>query len=233
MKKKFVLLTVLVVFLASCTDTSEPDFSDYGYDYFPLEINNFQEYEVIDSLFSASNPRLVINRYQLQEVLADTFTDANKEKSFRLERFFRQNSNQNWNLDSVWTVRFSYNPGRTFFNKVVRIENNRALVKMVFPVKEGITWNGVQLNGQDTSKTEEKYKMVSIKKPYLNYPKTITVLQGDTLTTLVGQRRKQEIFAENIGLVFKESIGTEIDINTGQVVSGRKIRQVLINYGKK
>ena len=132
----YILMFVIVTsFLGACkTGTLEPEGANLGWEYFPLETGRYIDYQVEDIQFSILNPPDT-NRYQIRELIGEEFADINGDPSFRLERYRRANSNAVWVLDSVWQIKRNT-------TRAIVLQNNRPLVKLVFPLEEGKEWKG-------------------------------------------------------------------------------------------
>lgn len=237
----------IFLFLTTCQSEVVEDTRVLGFQYYPLEIGRFVEYEVELITYSLSAPRETITNYQLREELAAAFVDVNGEVAYRLERYKRDNVTQAWSLDSTWSVR------RNNFN-LTRNENSQVFVKLAFPVKDGLQWNGNLYNNYNKA----TYSIQNFGKPLtingIDFPLTLTVFRNDECSA-VSMDYRSEIFAENVGIIQKHDWqikyvmqGTctgiinnycDTDIkallpnkpNPDCVQSGRIYTQKMINYG--
>src|ERR1035437_5835298 len=104
-----------------------------GYDYYPLSINSYVIYNVVDISIDAAVGKFDTLRYQLKELIADTLFSADTTvKRYKIERFTRHDTSQAWNILNVWQVIQSK-------NNLQRYENNVPLVKQVYPMSVGMT----------------------------------------------------------------------------------------------
>ena len=94
------------------------------YDIDSVYYDDFFEPTKIDSI-----------NYQIKEVVADTFRDLTGNLTYRIERFRRNDTSQNWKLYNVWSV-------NKFERLVERTEQNLRYIKMIFPIDENKTWKG-------------------------------------------------------------------------------------------
>ncbi|MDX2301160.1 MAG: hypothetical protein NW226_00110 [Microscillaceae bacterium] len=194
--RKLVLILPLCIFLIkACTSTIDPSLETQGREYFPVEIGQFIEYEVEERVYTTLNPVQVFN-YQIREEITESFLDIENEPAYKLERFRREQSNEAWALDSVWVIK------RTA-GQALRTENNRTFIKLIFPPNEKTTWNGNALN----SLGEEEYRIVNLGEAStigdMTFPNTLRVVQNN-LCSLVELDLRNEEFAENVGLIYKE-----------------------------
>ncbi len=232
--RKLLFFLVCMVTVWSCnTSEVDPDTGRLGYDYYPLEIGQFSLYEVEQTTYSLTTAPVTI-RYQLKELVADTFTDLTKEKAYKIYRFTRPQAQVRWKdtPDSVWTAK------RTL-NRAIRTENNVPFVKLVFPVAEKQTWNGNALNVWG----EEAYQLESVGKPYQvlenSFDHTLTVVQHND-SNFVRNERRVEVYAREVGLIYQERYKVQYcganSVNCtspDQIDFGTKYVQRLLTYGKE
>lgn len=241
--KSLWLLVVSIVLLSACnTKTLEPQVAAVGYDFYPLEVGLYQIYKVEDVRRPVVGPIVNLN-YLLKEVIVDTFSSGERTKNWRIERYtfpdtsasLANQSQLNWQLDSVWYV---YQTP----NAVVKVENNIAFTKLIFPVREGTTWNGNQYNNrfpdaQERWRVSEFDRQVRLGR--LNFPRALLVTQKNEASR-IGLELRTERFARNIGLIQKV-MNTEVyaqdTCRQGNcptvVVEARNFRQTILSYGKE
>ncbi len=215
--------------LTSCQNNAKTEPLAFGYEFFPLEIGRYVIYEVEKTNY-LSNQSIIRENYQLKEEVVDTFTSTSKVKLYVLERYIRADETQNWKIDSVWAASLSNNQG-------IRQENNISFVRLSFPLKDKLIWNGNFFNNN----AREDYQIEDINKPLvinkLNLPKTLKVQQIND-SSLVRLTRRSEIYAENIGIVSIDEIqvsykSDNANIGRGIIDFGKIIKQRIIAYGKK
>ena len=92
-----------------------------------------------------------------------------------------------------------------------KVEENIRFTKLVFPIKNGEYWNGNAYN--DLLFCEYTYD--SIHEPYelnsFSFDSTVTVLQKD-LYTAVDYQNAYEVYAKNVGLIYKKDINLSINL---------------------
>lgn len=205
MKKRIYFclsVSLFVLFLAACESSKvEPDPSRLGYDYFPLETGRYAIFDVDETYYAlTANP--IVRTYQVKDEVGESFTDLTGDEAFKLFRYSRKDELASWQLDSVWIAK------RTP-NRAIRTENNVPFVKMVFPLEEQLTWNGNALN----NKGEDDYRLEAIAKPYQlpsqAFDRTITVVQQADTLSIIGKEKRIEVYAQDVGLIYKELIKLE------------------------
>ncbi|MEM9673096.1 MAG: hypothetical protein ACFB15_12540 [Cyclobacteriaceae bacterium] len=235
MLQRFLFGLLIGFTLLACeTEFIEPSSNRLGTNYFPLEVGNFREYLVQEIAYSLVNEPDT-QQFYLREVVTDSFPGQGGEVVYRLERSSRFTSDQEWELDSIWTART--NPQR-----VVVVENNIPLVKLVFPITNGLAWDGNALNAKpaDTYELQSTPEMLleEIESPLdtlLN--QSITVVQSE-ISSLVSDSIFSETFVDQVGLFYKKSIAIEYCAEAdclGELIPefGRDYRQTLVAYGKE
>jgi hypothetical protein len=123
-------------------------------------------------------------------------------------------------------------------------ENNVPFIKLIFPLRTDLQWDGNALNSrlediyelQPTS-DELRHEIESPIDSLLN--NSITVLQESSQDTTLAKVEVLETYAENIGLFYKKTIRLQYCntdtacIGQGIIEAGRKFRQTLIEHGKE
>jgi hypothetical protein len=199
-------------FITSCTSTLDcgcvsPPLT--GAEFFYPSVGKSNVYEVTETQYTLTTAP-IIKTYQLKEFTASFFKDTDGKETLRIERYRRENDSQNWTIDSVFTAKKD-------IDKALKTENNVTYVKMVFPVKDGVKWNGNLYNnlGNDT------YEMKNVRKPFSDYPSTMTVVQQND-STLVDLKKRIEVYAEGVGIIYQEKINVSY-CNTGDCLGKGKI----------
>lgn len=218
--------------LVACQSTTEPMAT--GYDYQPLEKGNFWIYDVTEQQFSL-NGSATTKTYQVRETITNSYADPASDEPtgtpvFRIERHRRTNDSQAWQPDSVSSIRITN-------SQLVKNENNRSFVKLVFPLIDRFEWNGNAFN----SAGEDLYQLKNTGMPYnvLNqsFAETATIVQQND-STLVSQDKRVEVYARKVGLIYKEKVQLQYCSSTPSCVGKAQIdygiRQYfrLRSYGK-
>lgn len=194
MKSACFSAVFLVLMLTGCkTSTYEPDPDSLGHRYFPLEANSFRVYDVSETRYLNDQP--TVTTYQVRERIDSVFTDLANQQAYRIIRSRRETEAQSWVDDSVIVATRSISDLRVS-------RHNVKVVQMVFPVRDGKSWNPNAFN--TAGEAAFTYKEVGIPYSYDNmtYEKTATVVQGD-ISNLIELDQREEVYAEDIGPVFK------------------------------
>lgn len=256
MKPIFALLLLSGLALTlwtSCGREVEPP-ADIDYSYYPLREGSFVEYRVDSVLFSDFNlpPRDTAVWYLRQE-LRSPMTDGEGDTVYQVYRSYRRDTSlADWDLLRVWSVkRAEY--------RIETMEENMRFIRMVFPVREDKTWDGIVHLRTDTvipynDRTQETinlfkdwgdFKLINEGQPFsvngLTFARTVTVLHVDK-TNNIERRYSLEVYAADVGLIYKEIwiLDTQcISFNPacindpwpGKAERGFLLRQSVVRYG--
>ncbi len=134
-----LLFAISTIFFQSCPSGTEADPIEFGYDYFPLEIGKYIEYDVDSIIYDIGVGNTVIKRensIQVREEVTDSFADNEGRQVYRIERFERENETEEWRVNDVWTAAATD-------RQAERTEENLRFIKMVFPVSDNTNpWDG-------------------------------------------------------------------------------------------
>jgi hypothetical protein len=175
-------------------------------------------YDVIETEYTILG-QVITQKYQIKESAQGVFKDSQGQESIRLERFRRVNEQQEWKIDSVWVARITT-------DKMLKTENNQTFVKLTLPFAENSRWDGNIFN--NTGK--ENYTMKRVGDSFVvkekKYGPSVTVFARND-STLVSQDKRYEIFAFNVGMVYKEKTNLAFCSRNDCLGKGK------IDFGKK
>lgn len=208
------LLIVGIALFQSCGEGTVEDPIEFGYDYFPLEIGKYIEYDVDSTLYDISVGNNVVirsNSIQVREEVTDSFPDNEGRPMYRIERFERANETEEWRVKDVWTAVVTD-------RQAERIEENLRFIKLVFPVSDNTNpWNGNKYIDENLVISVEG-ESIFIFKNWLyeyrtigealniggfNFEDVVTVFQADE-ENFIELRSSYEQYARDVGLVKRE-----------------------------
>ncbi len=229
MKKIGYLLVALTGLFYSCSETEEINDQTTGKIYYPVEIGDFRIYNVTavrllqDTVSDSSS-------FQLRERVDTLYSNLAGEPTYKIIRSRRPTPDDVWIDDSVITVTVSN-------NQVRKQTSNVESVKMVFPIRDGKTWNPNVYNTLEPGRAF----YTNVGQPFStdgkNYGKTTTVMVNDFVSAISRDVRK-EVYAENVGLVYKNYEVIEFcnisacKFNLDYILRGNRRIEVLDSYGK-
>jgi hypothetical protein len=235
---KYLYIVILIVAFASCKKKSAPaPVIDVGTDYYPTAIGKYVIYEADSTVYDEFTHLPTNYKYQIKEKIEEQFTDNEGKPALRLMRYIKKYdpnvaySAMPWTIKSAWMVNVSA-------TDVEVVEENIRFTKLIFPVKEGSTWDG---NAKNTI-GEWTYTYLGIDAPQtinsVYFDKALTVKQKD-YRTLISYQYYIEKYARGTGLVYREIT----DLYSGTVVTGVPVenriekgtiyRLTVISYGNE
>jgi len=196
-KQTYLFLILFFLLLQACNHNDcgcvTPPQSGYSF-FYPI-YKQYVEYEVEETQYALSQEPLV-KTYQVKELVDSFFTDIDGKEALLIKRFQRNNEQQAWKLDSVFT-------SKKLQDKALKSENNITYLKLMFPLKEKMTWDINLFNafGKDEVVVENLYKPYTVNNQY--FPSTVRIVQEND-STLVDLKKKIEIYADGVGLIYAE-----------------------------
>lgn len=246
----------LVVGFAGCKNASEPA-PETGSDYYPVAVGNFWTYAVTDTTWSAvggqganftpSVPRASV--YQFKETIKEIFADAAGQTAYRMVRSKLVAPATIFRDDSVFVL--TANPQFVALNR-----NNTRTLELIFPVREGRSWNFNAFNNNfnDTITAETRsYSHVgqlfstgaTAGAPAKTYASTLTTTNTGAAaeSSLIKRQGYQQVFAKGVGPVYRRRFYfvnyNYTDANSNQVYppkaysSATSRTETLTDYGPR
>ena len=226
---RYIIIFIIGIFFVigySCKKDSydKTNTIELGYDYYPLEKGKYVIYNVDSISIDAVSAKYDTTHCQLKEVLSDTiFSEDRTVLRYKIERFVRRDSNQIWEIKNVWQILQSK-------TCLIRIEENIPLVKQVYPMIIGQTWN---INQYDTLPEKiNTLKSFDIKDTINGkiFEKTAQTVQLD-FSSYYQKQYETEKYVRGIGLVYKQLIDVESQSKNGNPVDINKPIMARITMG--
>lgn len=224
--KKLFFIVLTLIFVSGVLNSCKKENGiapDIGYNYYPTTTGWFIEYEIDSIVYNDFTNTIDTTHYYLKEIIESEFKNAAETPSFRIERYKRKNLNEDWTISDVWFVYKSN-------TNVIRVEENVHFVKLIFPVKNGSRWNGNNFNSLGEQYYEFSNKDEVFKIGSLTFDSSVVVKQFENINLIENQEFK-EVYARNIGLIYKEMIDLKTEVN-GTIKKGYRFYQKIISYGK-
>tara|TARA_B110000027_G_scaffold102811_1_gene108846 strand:+ start:2693 stop:3355 length:663 start_codon:yes stop_codon:yes gene_type:complete len=220
MKKQNNFIILFLIIISSCKPINYID-EDYYSKYFPIELNQEKEFLVTNINHSSFGKDTVT--YYLKEVISEKFLNLEGDSAYRIERFWKTDSMDNYEIKDIWVANKSLN-----FAQLV--EENIRFTKLIFPFDVNVVWDGNAFNNQQS----QEYRIESINTPYnvngLSFDSSITVIQNYK-SNLLEYENSKEIYVIGVGLVYKEDIEVLINsANSNDFSQGYEFYQELIEF---
>ena len=225
MKRQLFFLVVILLCI-SCNNNNDTVPELTGKEYFPTDSGRYWIYDVHEIKYNSDTTDTT---YQRKDLIFDVFEYQNTT-IYQLYRFYKSSDVVDWpsQPDSVWSF-------TTDQNQITLKESNVEFVRLVFPLSNGVTWNG---NSKNTSLRDD-YIISNFKKSYtintFYFPETSTVIEEHSLN-LVSKDYRNRIYAKNVGLIYKyyEQLNFKTDAGTigqGKIEFGSISEETLLEYG--
>ena len=221
------LIGFVAIAVISCDSSDENLPIESSNDYFPLRQGNFQIFDVTDIEYTLGVPETL--RYELKTSVVDSFPNQDGNYTYVIQRSKRNEGAAEFSYLDTWSA-------RTDSREAVMNEENTTFFKIKFPVAKNDEWDGNLYNtmGEDTYTMEEV--ATSFNANGTSYDDCIVVNQNDNQDFVVTLDQRKELYARNIGLVYKEvrvlnycTVGS--CLGQQQVESGVIYTQTIKAYG--
>ncbi|MES2703493.1 MAG: hypothetical protein V4649_12690 [Bacteroidota bacterium] len=260
MAKKIISVSLLVALLSaaffSCKKSSNNNV-DFTRNYFPLQFGKTITYAVDSTIYTDSvahydvaTSTWIIDtagvtykvKSQLKYVITDTFTDRRAFKpvlSYIMDVYYRPYEGAIWIPTRVITL-------TPTAKALLYDEDNNRYIKLLFPITEGLTWDGNEFVQVDDPKKSYfkgwNYTYENFRRSYnnglVNFDNTVTVLETDQsinypmYDSLVDAFRTyaKEVYAYNVGMVYKEWTHWTYKPNNTRHVKGYSVVMRAIDY---
>jgi hypothetical protein len=203
MKNLRLLLAIafISILAAACKDETTllpaPEFNNY----FPADKGSYIVYDCDSVVYDDFTNTVDTLKFKIKEYYETEFTDNSGRTAIRLERYKMPEGTTQWQLKDIWSVVKTD-------KQVEKVEEDVRMLKLLFPVKEGLEWDINALNNTGSRMVICK----SIHQPYsvkaLSFDSTVTVVNTDP-ENLVEEFRDTEVFAANKGMVYKKYVNVK------------------------
>ncbi len=204
MKNKWhIFLFSVVVISSACSKKQIPN-SDglLGLEYYPLTIGKYIIYEVDSTIYGVLPRDTTTYKYQIKEVLAESFTDAEGKTAYKLKRYIKKFDPKKkydslpWQVKEVWMVNAS-------LKNIEVVESNKRITKLIFPIEDKATWNGNA--GNTEGERLYVYNYIDRNESINNAKfENVLMVKQFEYRTLISYENYIEKYAKGIGLVYRE-----------------------------
>jgi hypothetical protein len=224
-RSRLIVFLSILLFLVVFSCKKEKTTVDFHFDYFDLREGRYITYDVVeikhDDGAIVAHDTMV---YQLKTLIGDTVIDNEGRIARKFLRYKRENSTESWILSDVWTAIISD-------RKAELVEENQRMVKLVFAPTINKTWDLNAYNQQ--SYLECYYRDIHDAASINGWNfDSILVVEQEDFPSFVDYRRKYEVYANGVGLVYKYYKDLKIqNFDTLNVVSGDELFYKVTGYG--
>jgi len=220
-----IITAAILIAVSGCKKSSDLPSEDMGYSYFPYEPGDYLIYDVDSTYYDDFYDTVFNLKFKIKEYYESYFYDSQGRLSIRIERWYKWNDTTDWFLRDVWYSTLTP-------SLADRTEENVRLTKLVFPVRNHTEWDGNAFNIYDREYYEYEDPDESMSIGTFTFDSTVIVAHAPT-PNLVESVNKTEIYARNVGLVYKYFLDISKDIFTGDTLNGTQYTWTLIEYGEE
>jgi hypothetical protein len=219
---------ILLFVVAIACSSQDPEKAGDGKSFIPLQVGTFQTYSVDEIQYTPLADPVELH-YELKTAVIDSFLHGEGGYAYVIHRSKRAVETDPWEYLDTWSARVND-------REVVVNEANISFVKLALPIAEGKVWNGNKFNSGD----EDEYEMSQVGLLYsvgdTDFSSALLVDQENRVDLLFNERRF-EVYAENIGLIYKETTDLEycnrVDcFGQNEIEQGIIYKQSITGYGK-
>ena len=215
-----IKLYLLIIIINSCKPIVYEE-TNFFYHYYPLQIGQEKEFFVTNIVHNSFGKDT--STHYLKEVITEYNINLEGDTVYKVERYWKLDSSLNYDIKDVWTSKKN-------LSAAYLTEENVTYTKLIFPLSLNIYWNGNAFNNLGY----KEYFVESLNVPFqINnqiFDSTVTVIQNYKSNLLEFENAK-EIYANGIGLIYKEDI--QLETNSGDfsdVTQGYEYYQEIISY---
>jgi hypothetical protein len=222
---------LLVCFLYSCSTVEKKQVIEMN--YFPLRVGKTWIYsveEVTTFRTNCTDNGVTSSLYEWQVKVIDSVLNKDGGFTYSIQNSKRLKPTDEWSASSTWTAQVSG-------NKIIVNESNVNFVKLLIPVANELVWNGnlynnrQELNGLNV----DDYKATKVSQPFTNpsalaFENTVQVIQNDEQSNILYRDSRLEVYANQVGLVYKESYLLNYFTNSQLPCYGQKKAQQGVVY---
>jgi hypothetical protein len=199
-----------------------------GSEYFPVQKGLSWIYKVNETIYSeVAQPQ--VKDYRLKIEIVDSVLNPTGTYTYIVHRSVQALQDVTWSSLDTWSIRKSD-------TDVIVYEGNTGFRKLIFPIREGLEWNGNQYNALG----EDQYSMTvaeALDVGGTSFEDVLKVEQEMNEDFIVFLDEREESYARNVGLIrqsLKQLNYCTLDNCVGQqkIKSGRVYLQELISYAK-
>ncbi|HEY1045515.1 MAG TPA: hypothetical protein VGF79_03690 [Bacteroidia bacterium] len=213
-------MILFILFASSCRkDEYETFKGSNDISYYNLKLGSYVTYDVTEIVYDDFTNSIDTSVYEVKEYNESVYTDNLGRKGIKLDRYIKNKTTGLWDyLNSYYSVNGQ--------NSIERVEENKRMIKLSFPVTTDAVWNSNSLNMDNAINVfygliRKKYQQDAFK-----FESVISVESANVINSF-RERSFREIYAKNIGLIFKYYVNIE---KNGNIWRGIKLTYRLKDY---
>ncbi|PWJ60325.1 hypothetical protein CLV98_101506 [Dyadobacter jejuensis] len=221
----FIAFLLSIAFNACQKDDTLPIDS---YAYYPLELGQYQVYQVAETTYSAGQTAPVVKTWQEKDEVSRIAEQSEFSTTYIVARYTRNSEADYWQKTKEYAITKSP-------DKILTNLDNQTTFSLVFPVGSGLEWNGNLYNSQDP----RKYHYEDIDQPLaigdLSFDRSLTVVERRD-SSLINKYIGIKQYGLGAGLVSDQQINyeycqDEACIGNYIIESGTHKTRTILSYG--
>lgn len=218
--KYFILYSAILITLFACRkDESETARRSSDKLYFNQKAGAYSVYKVTEVVYDDFANTIDTTEYQLKELNESQFKDNLGRYATRIERYRRSSDTADWTYINTWYAVADEQMAE-------RVEDNKRFIKLSFPITTDAVWNANSLNMDNVNNVYYGMLHRAYKQDTFTFDSVVSVESG-TINNAFRERAYKEIYAKNIGLVFRNYVYID---KLGLLLRGSRIRYQLIRH---
>lgn len=253
---KLLFLLLCTPLFMACPSATEDFDIDFGYDYYPIDVGHFWEYQVDSVVYRDLGATRDSTSSFIKEEIVEKFIDQTNDTIFRIERTYKEESQSTAVPVDQWATSIDE-------SLMTRTEENLQYIKMVYPVEVDDSWDGNAFINESTTLViagesielfiDFDYKVLSVnEQEEINgviYNDVLTIQNADNFDpnlpldtqNKLERRLIIEKYARGIGLVYKKHLIVDTQCLAPEcddipwdmkAEKGYGMEMFLIDYGK-
>jgi len=224
MRRINLLFTIAIasclVVITSCKQDEPPNFH---FEYFGLEEGRFVIYDVLEVDHDHAIGVHDDTMYQLKTVWGVEYIDNQGRTAREFLRYTRPTSNDPWVFKDLWT-------GVYDGIRAELMEENQRTIKLVFAPTLYKQWDA---NAYNMGEEQDCYYRDIHQDTIINsYPFDSTlVVEIDQFYSHIDTVRKYEMYAKNVGLIYKHYVDNHYQFAGPEVITGKEIYYTYSSHG--
>lgn len=228
MKSLQYMLALCVMVIYGCTEESIPATNpDLEAEYYPLSVDRTWIYSTDSIVYNKQFGTVDTLRGFIKEQIISSDIDTEGDEVYIIDRSFRRSDTLDWIDTGTYTATISD-------KEAIRTEENLRFVSIVLPPKENQNWEAtkyfdenifVNINGEQiqvyrnwSSKLDSINSQLTVNG--ITYENVLSITHADSEST-IEKRYTKELYAKDIGLIYKEMLIIDSQIMNGQPIEDR------------
>lgn len=224
MRRINLLFTIAVAFTLVMISSCKPDPApNFHFEYFGLEQGRYVIYDVVEIDHDEAIGVHDTIRYQLKTVWGQEYIDNQGRTAREFHRYTRDTVGASWVYSDLWT-------GVYDGIRAEMMEENQRTIKLVFAPTLSKQWNA---NAYNTGEELDCYYRDIHQDTIINgysFDSTL-VVEIDQFNSHIDTVRKYEMYAKNVGLIYKHFIDNHYQFAGPEVITGKEIYYTYSSHG--